>query len=64
MTSPVAPITTVKYDATYQWAGFDRERRRPARVPNEPPMISIDTIGNTSTKVRSAGRAAAAAARS
>ena len=54
MIRPVAPITTVKYDATYQCDGLTGNASS-GSVPNEPPMISIVTIGKTSTKVSVSG---------
>ena len=50
MISPVAPITTVKYDATYQCVGFTGNAAS-GSVPKTPPMISIEMIGKPSTKV-------------
>ena len=43
-------MTTEKYDATYQCDGLTGNTSS-GWVPNEPPMISIDTIGKTSTNV-------------
>ena len=45
MIRPVAPMTTVKYDATYQCDGLTGNTSS-GSVPNDPPMISIVTIGN------------------
>src|SRR5690625_2084924 len=54
MIIPVAPMTTEKYEATYQCAGFTGNTSF-GSVPNEPPMISIVRIGNTTTKNRVIG---------
>src|SRR5215831_18569119 len=55
MTRPIAPITTVKYDATYQWDGFTLSNAGLGEVPKAPPMMSIVTIGNANTKVSTSG---------
>ena len=51
MISPVAPITTVKYEATYQCDGFTGNASS-GSVPKTPPMMSIETMGKPRTKVR------------
>src|SRR5215472_11957603 len=55
MTSPVAAITTVRYDATYQCAGLTLSNPGSGAVPNAPPMISIVTTGNANTNVNTSG---------
>jgi hypothetical protein len=54
MMKPVAPMTTVKYEATYQCDGLTGNTSS-GSVPNDPPMISMVTIGNTRTKVSVSG---------
>src|ERR1700722_3331934 len=55
MTRPIAAITTVRYDATYQCAGLTKSNARSGWVPNAPPMISIVTIGKGTTNVSTSG---------
>ena len=55
MISPVAAMTTVRYEATYQWAGLTQLNAASGVVPNEPPMISIVTTGKTKTKITVSG---------
>src|SRR5580658_11020234 len=50
MIRPVAAITTVRYDATYQWEGFTPSKAASGVVPNAPPMISKVTTGKANTK--------------
>ena len=52
MTRPVAAMTTVRYDATYQWDGLTPSKAGSGVVPNDPPMISIVTTGKAKTNVR------------
>src|ERR1700722_18498118 len=55
MISPVAAMTTVRYEATYQWAGLTQLNAASGVVPNEPPMMSIVTTGKTKTKITVSG---------
>src|ERR1700728_220381 len=55
MIRPVAAITTVRYDATYQCEGFTQSKAALGVVPNAPPMISMVTTGNANTKTSVSG---------
>src|SRR5258705_546642 len=55
MIRPVAAMTTVRYDSTYQCAGVTPSNAGTGSVPNEPPMISIVTTGNAKTHVNVKG---------